>query len=68
LAARLALGEPILLTFLDSPFQCATERNQLCSVMVSKRDFPCPPVDGSVGIDIAGLIDNPDPSHERSYN
>jgi hypothetical protein len=64
LAAFLPVRARILLRLLDSPFQSATERNQLCSVMVPERNFPRPPVDGSVGITFVGLVDNPDTSHD----
>jgi hypothetical protein len=54
----------ILLRLVDSPFQSATERDQLCSIMVPERNFPRPPVDGGVGVGFVGLIDNADPSHD----
>jgi hypothetical protein len=55
---------PILLRLVDSPFQSATERDQLCTIMVPERNFPRPPVNGGIGVDVVGLIDNPDSSHE----
>jgi hypothetical protein len=33
--------------------------------MVSERNFPRPPVDGGIGIDFVGLINNPDASHDK---
>jgi hypothetical protein len=60
----LATCLPILLWLFDSPFQSATKRDQLCSIMMSERNFPRPLVDSSIGIGFVGLIDNPDSSHD----